>query len=181
MQPRPIEQTRLINARRLAKEAGGTSAMAVKLGKSQAQWQNTIGKTPIKNIGAEIAREIERVYKLDEGWMDMPWDMAPQDAVALAVDDMEAPASAALNDKRRATDVRALRLICGAIVNALAVSQPDAALAVEFALNNPEIPQSLRDRGPIEALLAGLAQARAAVSGARGRKPRKTSASLERS
>jgi hypothetical protein len=60
--------------RALATLDGGISGMARRLGKTQAQWQNTIGKTPMRNIGPDIAREVEGAYGLAEGWADTPWD-----------------------------------------------------------------------------------------------------------
>jgi len=75
MKPRIVEETRLLNFRELARKEGGVKAMGSRLGKSQPQWQNTIGKTPTKQIGSEIAREVEAEYRLPKGWADMPWDM----------------------------------------------------------------------------------------------------------
>jgi hypothetical protein len=75
MKPRVVEETRLINFRELARKEGGVTAMAEKLGKAQAQWQNTIGKTPTKVIGSVVARQVEAKYRLPTGWADMPWDL----------------------------------------------------------------------------------------------------------
>ena len=70
---RPLEQTRLTNARALAAETGGITAMAGRLKKAQSQWQNTIGKTPTKRIGRDIAEEVETSYGLAPGELDREW------------------------------------------------------------------------------------------------------------
>ncbi len=65
-----IEESRVNNARLLAKEAGGQSKLAAKLGKSRQLINHYIGKNPIKKIGSEMAREIEIAIGLGSGWMD---------------------------------------------------------------------------------------------------------------
>lgn len=80
MKPRVVEETRLINMRAIAKRVGGITAMAEKIEKAQPQWQNTIGKTPKKAIGSDVAREVEEKFDLGRGWVDMPWDMLVDEA-----------------------------------------------------------------------------------------------------
>lgn len=75
MKSRPVEDTRLVNARALAQQMGGIKAFADRLHKSQPQMQNTIGKTPKKAIGSELAREIDRTFGKTPGWLDIPWDL----------------------------------------------------------------------------------------------------------
>lgn len=44
--------------------------MADKLGISESQLSQYIGKNPSKRIGQEVARRVERELKLPDGWMD---------------------------------------------------------------------------------------------------------------
>jgi phage repressor protein C with HTH and peptisase S24 domain len=63
-------QIRLLNARMLAEAAGGPAAFARKLNKSTGQVAHIIGPQPVKNIGPQIAREIEAAFCLPHGWID---------------------------------------------------------------------------------------------------------------
>lgn len=148
---RPIEETRLQNARSLAADSGGITAMALRLGKKQSQWQNTIGKTPKKRIGRDVTAQIEIEYGLLPGELDVHWPdgVAPSKRRGGFVE----PASAAPDDD----NIQALQWISGAIVNALAATQPNVAEAVVLALQHELIPDRFRQRGPIAAILSGLA------------------------
>lgn len=66
-----IKEIRRENMRALAKVAGGVSYLATVLSKSQSQISQLIGKSPSKNIGDRIARQIEEIFKKPRGWMDV--------------------------------------------------------------------------------------------------------------
>ena len=65
-----VYRIRWLNFRRLAGHRGGVSEAARKLGKSQGQVSHFGGERPIKNIGHDIAREIEAAYGKSHGWLD---------------------------------------------------------------------------------------------------------------
>lgn len=65
-----IEDVRRENARLLAREAGGQSRFASRMDMSRQQANHLIGKTPVKNIGSELARKIESAFGRPIGWMD---------------------------------------------------------------------------------------------------------------
>jgi hypothetical protein len=65
-----VYETRWRNFRSLAGHRGGVTAAAEKLGKSQGQISHFGGKTPIKNIGDKLARQIESAYGKPLGWLD---------------------------------------------------------------------------------------------------------------
>lgn len=65
-----IDEIRRQNARYLAGKAGGISAFAELVGKSQSQMSQLIGKNPRKSIGRQIAREIEEACGKPHGWLD---------------------------------------------------------------------------------------------------------------
>lgn len=58
------------NLRALAKQLGGITQLAEKLGKSQSQISQLIGKSPSKNIGDKIATQVENLFNKPHGWMD---------------------------------------------------------------------------------------------------------------
>jgi len=76
-----ISEIRLHNMRALAKQIGGITAMANRLDKTQGQISHLIGSNPIKNIGSRIAREVDNVFGLPEGWMDQDHTGAILDAL----------------------------------------------------------------------------------------------------
>lgn len=51
---------------------GWLQRAADRLGKSHSQITNFGGKNPTKNIGEQVAREIERAYGLSDGMLDRP-------------------------------------------------------------------------------------------------------------
>lgn len=57
-------------AGRTGDRAGGLTMLAAKLGKSSGQVAHFASEMPIKNIGDQIAREIEAKFGLERGWMD---------------------------------------------------------------------------------------------------------------
>lgn len=63
---------RLANLRNLIKRAGGPADAARKLDMDDSQLSQIAGKTPIRNIGATLARRIEKAFKRPEGWLDVP-------------------------------------------------------------------------------------------------------------
>ena len=65
-----VYRIRWLNFRLLAGHRGGVSEAARKLGKSQGQVSHFGGERPIKNIGHDIAREIEAAYGKSHGWLD---------------------------------------------------------------------------------------------------------------
>lgn len=167
MKPRPVEETRLINARRLAKSTeGGIAGMAKRLDKSQSQWQNTIGKTPMKQIGADVAREIEGAYGHAAGWLDMPWDLLPVGAEDAS---LEAPSGP--------KDTDALQWIAAAMIGYLFATQPDEGTELVAALEG--LPKEFRATGPGEALLEQLVKMRGGL--VRARRPRRGTGASSRS
>ena len=74
MHERPIYVLRWRNFRALIGEkSGAVTAAAERLGKSQSQVSQFGGKTPMKNIGDDIATEIERIWAKPLGWLDQDW------------------------------------------------------------------------------------------------------------
>jgi hypothetical protein len=67
-----ISEIRWKNFRLLAGHHGGITEAAAKLGKTQGQVSHFGGETPIKNIGAKVAREIEVAFAKPHGWLDRP-------------------------------------------------------------------------------------------------------------
>lgn len=61
---------------RTGDRAGGLTMLAAKLGKSSGQVAHFASENPIKNIGNDIAREIEAKFGLERGWMDWLQDEA---------------------------------------------------------------------------------------------------------
>jgi hypothetical protein len=156
MKARTVEETRLVNARALAKATkSGISGMAKLLGKQQSQMQNTIGKTPNKQIGSDVAREIEAAYGKAPGWLDMPWDLMEAAGDRLTRDGSKEAASAALeSDYRDPNDVKALQWISGALVAHLFASRPDKAGDLIRSLE--ALPDAYQETGPGAALLVQL-------------------------
>ncbi|WP_339665214.1 S24 family peptidase [uncultured Pseudomonas sp.] len=68
-----IYDTRYQNTRRLlAERAISLKALADLLGKAPAQVSAFAGKNPHKNIGEQIAREIEKAFNIPKGSLDYP-------------------------------------------------------------------------------------------------------------
>ena len=63
---------RLINLRALIKKAGGPAEAARKLDMDDSQLSQIAGKNPVRNIGATLARRIEKAFHRPEGWLDVP-------------------------------------------------------------------------------------------------------------
>jgi len=71
-----ISDTRLQNFRRILTERKlRLTDMADLLGKAPAQVSAFGGKNPTKGIGDQIAREIEKVLNLHNGYLDMPFGL----------------------------------------------------------------------------------------------------------
>lgn len=69
--PHDVYEIRARNLKHLrGDKRGGQRDMAVKLGMSEAQLSQYIGKTRQKTIGSALARKIERRLKLPRGWLD---------------------------------------------------------------------------------------------------------------
>ena len=62
------------NARYLAEAVGGYSKFAEKVGLSDSQVSQILGKNPIRNIGVKTARRIEEAFDKPIGWIDQPHD-----------------------------------------------------------------------------------------------------------
>jgi hypothetical protein len=65
-----VQEIRRAKAKLLALKAGGISQFARKLDKAESQVRHWIGPTPVKNIGTQIAREIEKAMKVPKAWLD---------------------------------------------------------------------------------------------------------------
>ncbi|NSX16913.1 hypothetical protein HTY52_22740 [Cupriavidus taiwanensis] len=59
------------NARQLAAEVGQPADLARRLGMSDSQMGQLIGRNPVRNIGPRIARRMEEVCGKPEGWLDV--------------------------------------------------------------------------------------------------------------
>ncbi|NOV24183.1 hypothetical protein E5S69_11735 [Cupriavidus necator] len=59
------------NARLLANEVGQPADLARRLGMSDSQMGQLIGRNPVRNIGPRVARRIEEVCGKPEGWLDV--------------------------------------------------------------------------------------------------------------
>lgn len=69
---RPIYRTRWQNFRALiGSEKGAITEAARRLGKLQGQVSHFGGKRPIKNIGDELAEQIEAAWNLSPGFLDL--------------------------------------------------------------------------------------------------------------
>lgn len=69
---RTIHQIRLENVRALAEEFKSQSEFADAIGKVPTQVSRFMGKNPTKNIGNDLAEEIEKALGLEEGALDIP-------------------------------------------------------------------------------------------------------------
>lgn len=79
MHERPIYVIRWRKFRELiGSKPGSITAAAERLGKSQGQVSHFGGKSPIKNIGDDIAAEIEKAWGKPLGWLDQ----GPRDETA---------------------------------------------------------------------------------------------------
>ena len=66
-----IHDVRVRNARTIAKELGGQSALADILGKSESQLSQIMGKNPSRKIGNKVARQIEEAGDKEKNWLDV--------------------------------------------------------------------------------------------------------------
>jgi hypothetical protein len=66
----PVEEVRLWNLRYLADREGGVTRFAERIGRSQSQVSQLIGKTPSKVLERKLAREIEKACAMPSGWLD---------------------------------------------------------------------------------------------------------------
>jgi hypothetical protein len=113
----------------------------------------------MRNIGPDIAREVEGAYGLAEGWADTPWDLLPDE---LQSGPIRVPGVPEDSDEAPITIERSLlslQIVCGAIVNALSMSESGRGIAeaVQRALSSEAVPKRLRTKGPIGYVLSGLA------------------------
>ena len=85
---RMLVQRMEIEAGRTGGRAGGLAMLAKKLGKEQAQVNHFASEQPIKNIGPKIARQIDKVFGNEPGWLDQPqWETdTPMVAGAITAD-----------------------------------------------------------------------------------------------
>lgn len=74
-----VYDVRRRNLRRLADALGGPAKLADKLGRSESQISQLIGKTSTRNIGDRLARDVEKISKLREGSLDFPSELMVQD------------------------------------------------------------------------------------------------------
>lgn len=66
-------EIRLANLRLLIKQWDTVTALAKKLGHSNASYLVQVaGPNPRRKIGERVARDIEETLKLPDGWMDQP-------------------------------------------------------------------------------------------------------------
>ena len=104
MHERPIYVIRWRNFRDLiGPKKGAITSAAERLGKTQGQVSHFGGKTPIKNIGDDIAAEIELAWGKPLGWLDQ----VPRDGTVNERSDQVRPASQ-IHDLDAANLARAL-------------------------------------------------------------------------
>lgn len=76
-----IKSIRRINLRRIARSAGGVTALARRVNHSQSQISHLIGPRPSKNIGDKLAAKFEAALHKPPGWLDKlhdgPTDFPP--------------------------------------------------------------------------------------------------------
>ncbi|HGE6138844.1 TPA: S24 family peptidase [Vibrio cholerae] len=65
------EENRIDNARYLARTVGGISAFAEKIEREPTQVSRFMGSNPTKGIGTKMARHIEDVFGMPNGWLDI--------------------------------------------------------------------------------------------------------------
>lgn len=70
-----VSETRYKNARVLVGSHGGVVKLGERLGMSKQQSSHIFGSRPIKGIGHSIARRIEKVFSMPDGWMDTDHEM----------------------------------------------------------------------------------------------------------
>jgi transcriptional regulator with XRE-family HTH domain len=63
------------NARMLMETAGSSAAFGERVGLSNSQVSQLLGRNPIRNIGFKLARRIEEAFDKPTGWLDVPQDM----------------------------------------------------------------------------------------------------------
>lgn len=87
-----IYETRLTNARRLIQEKGlKLKDLAQLLNKSAAQVSSFAGEGAHKNIGDQIAREIEQALDLPRGYLDIPHDIAASNGTVIGATGRKLP------------------------------------------------------------------------------------------
>lgn len=72
------EEIRLANARLLINKVGGMAEFARLIKTSDSQASQFAGENPTRNIGHKKAREIERFFKMERGWLDHIHDAQPE-------------------------------------------------------------------------------------------------------
>ena len=66
-----IHEIRRHNARLLASHLGTLSAFAERIGKAQTYVSRFLGKRPTREIGPNMAKEIEAAFGKEKGWLDV--------------------------------------------------------------------------------------------------------------
>jgi SOS-response transcriptional repressor LexA len=69
-----IKEIRRQNLRAMARAAGGVTALAHRLERSQSQISHLIGANPCKYIGDKMAASIEQAFNKPSGWLDQLHD-----------------------------------------------------------------------------------------------------------
>lgn len=83
-------ELRLHNARLLVAEAGGIAEFAKRLGMSDSQASQIVGKSPTRGIGSAVGPRIEEAFGKSPGWLDQLHDEATEPTpVAEAVKDAD--------------------------------------------------------------------------------------------
>lgn len=67
---RRLYEIRLANARTLAEEAGNALRFGEKLEMSKSQVSQIIGRSPVRQIGDELAERIEQTFGRPADWLD---------------------------------------------------------------------------------------------------------------
>lgn len=83
-----ITNIRRENARRLAREAGGPAEFGRRVAMADSQITHLIGEKKTKNIGAIIARRIEKAFNKPIGWLDTYHPPGPNVMFELSPDEV---------------------------------------------------------------------------------------------
>lgn len=93
LQSDETEINRRDNARELARRCGSKAAFADRIGRTPGQIGHIIGKTPTKNIGKALARDIEAAFGTGKYWLDRNHGFGNSMVVAESATGYPAPAA----------------------------------------------------------------------------------------
>lgn len=95
---RTIYEIRLTNARKLASRYKNQAEFANAINKPATQVSRFMGKNPTKNIGDEIANDIEMALGLESGYLDTKHYDFSLDDISSAIESASPRSTAILNE-----------------------------------------------------------------------------------